>query len=91
MVREFLISEMRTIQQKIPEIPVAISTGTETPGQRKKSEIWVYLPRLSSFTEIPENAVHSPLENSRIFGWMESPKIPPVEKGWTLSEICNAE
>jgi len=50
------ISEMRTIQPKIPEIPKRKSNGKEIPG-RKFSKIWVYLARLSSFPEIPENAV----------------------------------
>jgi len=47
---------MRTIQPKIPEIPGGNTNGTEILG-KKFSKIWVYLARLSSFPEIPENAV----------------------------------
>ena len=44
------ISEKRTIQPKIPEIPGWKSNGTEI-SREKFSKIWVYLTRLSSFSE----------------------------------------
>lgn len=48
--------QMRTIQLKTPEIPGAKSNGMEIP-RMKVIKIWVYLERLFSFPEIPENAV----------------------------------
>jgi hypothetical protein len=45
------------------EIPGGKSNGTGIPG-KKFPKIWVYLARLSTFPEIPENAIYSPLEIS---------------------------
>jgi len=68
----YWISEMRTIQTKILEIPGVKSTGTEIPD-KKFSKVWAYLARLSSFTEIPENAISdSPLEIFRNFRRIEN-------------------
>ena len=44
------ISEKRTIQPKIPEIPWWNSNGMEI-SRKKVSKIWVYLTWLSSFSE----------------------------------------
>ena len=49
------ISEMRTIQPKIPGIPGAKLNGKKTPG-KNLSKIGENLARLSSFVEILENA-----------------------------------
>ena len=50
------ISEMWTVQPKIPEIPEAKLNGKQSPGKNFQ-KIWVYLARLSSFVEILENAL----------------------------------
>ena len=47
--------EMRTIQPQNLEIPGAKLNGKKTSGE-KISKIWVYLARLSSFSEILESA-----------------------------------
>ena len=70
------ITEMRTIQQKIPQIPGAKLNGKKTPG-KKFSKIWENLARLSSFMEILENAFPFTTGSCRKFkadvlGWMES-------------------
>ena len=48
--------EMRTIQPQNQEIPGAKLNG-RTTSRKKSSKIWVYLARLSSFSEILESAV----------------------------------
>ena len=48
--------EMRTIQPQNQEIPGAKLSG-RTTSRKKFSKIWVYLARLSSFSEILESAV----------------------------------
>ena len=48
--------EMRTIQPQNQEIPEAKLNG-RTTSRKKFSKIWVYLARLSSFSEILESAV----------------------------------
>ena len=50
------ISEMRTVQQKMPEIQGGKFDGTEIPEQ-KFAENWVYLARLFSFPIILGNGV----------------------------------
>ena len=47
---------MRIIQPKIPEISGTKLSGKKTSG-KTFSKIWVYLARLSSFSEILENTV----------------------------------
>ena len=48
--------EMRTIQPQNQEIPGAKLNG-RTTSRKNFSKIWVYLARLSSFSEILESAV----------------------------------
>ena len=48
--------EMQTIQPQNQEIPGAKLNG-RTTSRKKFSKIWVYLARLSSFSEILESAV----------------------------------
>ena len=48
--------EMQTIQPQNQEIPRAKLNG-RTTSRKKFSKIWVYLARLSSFSEILESAV----------------------------------
>jgi len=75
---------MQTIQPKIPEIPGGKSNGTEIPG-RKLRKIWVYLAMLWPFPEIPENAVHSPIQTGN-FGQTES--APRLRKRLLYPVVC---
>ena len=59
------ISEKRTIQPKIPEIPGWKSNGTEI-SKKKFSKIWVYLTRLSSFSDFMQ--IPNFLLNASSFG-----------------------
>jgi len=64
--------EMRTIQPQNLEILWAKLNGKKTSGE-KNSKIWVYLARLSSFSEILELLFHSLLEvadNSNRTFWL---------------------
>ena len=52
-IRKLLISKKRTIQPKIPEIPGWKLNGREI-SRKTFSKIWVYLTRLSSFSEFKQ-------------------------------------
>jgi len=73
---------MRTIQPKILEIPGRKASGTEIHG-KNFSKIWVYLARLSTFPEIPENAIPFTTGNFWKFKpeFVEELKAPMVSIG----------
>lgn len=74
------------------KIPGAKLNGTQIFCQ-KLPKIWVHLARLSSFSEIPENASHWKFpkmqKKKNIFGWMQSAadltwNVPPAGNWWRM-------
>ena len=74
------ISEMRTIQPKILEIPGDKLNGKTTSG-KKISTIWVYLARLSPFWKFLKMLFHSLLkvvENLNRKFWLNGVMASPL-------------
>ena len=83
------ISEMRTIQPKILEIPGDKLNGKKTSG-KKISTVWVYLARLSSFWKFLKMLFHSLLEvvkNSNWKFWLNGVMVSPLSNTGVTSAI----
>ena len=80
----YWISEMRTFQPKILEIPdEAKLNGKKTSG-KKFPKIWLYLARLSSFWKFWKMLLHSLLEvaeNSNWTSWLNGKRPRTTSRG----------